>query len=292
MRRIHIAALLGALCSVVACSDRKPTNQTSSTADSFVRLVEPAADSVVNGTVDVALEVELPEPAAAARFGVEGEELFDLPGAPQLFRLDTTQFDDGEQTLRVEVDGESGRTWTDTLQLIFDNPDYSLLRVVPNQRAYVSGDLVVLGLHYSEAGLTFGADFSSIDSNFSNAGVSATDLGGGDYELRYRLSAENRAPVGGHDIRIVARNGKGAELTNPVRLTLDGAPTMPISIDGAPFVPGEPPRWAVANANQAVPLAITAPATLMSGEQSAITVQWDAAAASEAHRLVVSVEGK
>lgn len=73
-------------------------------------------------------------------------------------------------------------------------------------------------------GLTPGADFSNLDSEFDPAGVQVTSLGGQRYEIRYQISDANTRPDGDYLLHLFGEDsGCGVATDTTLTVTLDNA---------------------------------------------------------------------
>lgn len=86
-------------------------------------------------------------------------------------------------------------------------------------------------LAYPVSGLRISADFSALDDLFVANAVKLTELGAGNYQLRYPVSKKNQRAPGRHAVKVTAKAANGESSSTSFELGLRAAPIMPVVIE-------------------------------------------------------------
>ena len=110
-----------------------------------------------------------------------------------------------------------------TVQL--DNLPPTFASVVATEEIYSNGETVVLTVTLDAAGLILTADFSEIDSTYSEGSETVTDNGDKTYTVKYLIRGGNaKGDVKNASIRLKARDLAGNLTVNQFTVTLDNLP--------------------------------------------------------------------
>jgi len=121
----------------------------------------------------------------------------------------------------------AGNVSTSVLPLCISNQPPSVVDVAfLNATPFLqNGDEIQTQIEFQAPdGITPGADFSNLDSNFDPGAVVVTPLGGSRYEIRYRISDTNVRPDGDYALHLFGRDaGCGVAADSSLSVTLDNA---------------------------------------------------------------------
>ncbi len=254
--------------------------------DYYVRIVSPDDKAVLSGLANVKVEISIPEEATSYEVGFDGDTMTQFDEVTGKLRLNTNAIENGNKTLRVTVTGESGAQWSDSMDVQIKNATYQLTGYRMNADAYAKGEEIVLTLTYPVPGLQLTADFLKLDDQFSVAGVTTKDLGGGQYELHYVLSSNDSISAGRYEATITATNADNEAVTTPIDVMLRSAPRLPINIKGATFVDEPSVPFSTASAGAPTIQSYSGAGTVIAGTPNNLTVTW-AASTSPADRVIV-----
>jgi hypothetical protein len=255
--------------------------------DSHVRFVAPDSQAVLSGLVDVRLDIVIPESVKTFELGVDGEEMVNPPVVSNTLKLNTREIKNGSRTLVVKVTGESGQQWSDSITVEIRNPDFQLFKYQTNAVAYSKGDTVTLDLSYPAAGLTLNAEFSALDDNFRESGVTSTDLGNGSYRLEYTLSPTDGVPAGHYEVTVSATNANGETTSTGIDLTLREGPRLPFTIDQAVFIDESTVPVSVTTQSAPAIQEVSGAAQLVSGATQQLNVRWTQPEGQPADRIFI-----
>lgn len=165
--------------------------------------------------------------------GFDPAALTETPLAVPCLRFDytitagnTVPDSDNLPAVLTAIDRAGNRS-TDTLPLCISNQPPSVVSAtLLNASPFLqNGDIIQAEIEFQAPdGLTPGADFSNLDSDFDPAGVQVTSLGGQRYEIRYQITDTNTRADGDYPLHLFGQDtGCGVATDSTLTVTLDNA---------------------------------------------------------------------
>ena len=273
------------------CTHAQPraSEEQASPLKPELRFLQPSAEEIVSGDVEIELETRnLPE-GAVFYWAVDDEELQPTKAIPSALSLQTSAYGAGKHTVFAELHVGDTKVAKASRALVFDNPDFDLASYGLNRDAFRAGELLELTLQYSQVGLEVEPDFSILDSNFDVGLVEVIDNGDQSYTVTYPISADSAAADGLYDVAVVARDTNGQSSLDNVSVRLRHKAVVPFGVAAAAFLDAEPP---VLQATEGfAKLVVSSPPTpLLTGNTKPIVVTWGDETSID--RLLVTAAGK
>jgi hypothetical protein len=260
-----------------------------------LRITEPAAGTTLREPTALRFTLNAPDGIYALALLRDGVVAGVTYARVASLTVDPSLAPAGEHLLEVRLVDTRGRTASDSVRLRFDAPPIRAEEVSANESEYRDGDEVVLDARFSAAGLDLSADFSAMDSGFAPSGVTVTDLGGGQYSVRYRISAGNSRADGEYTVALTARDRArpDAPLRVPVVLRLANTPLLPFVPEGGSVERTPPPGGSAVSAVGTPPRVdgITGDHVVAPGGSATLDVRWTARAGVPLRVLQVTAEG-
>jgi hypothetical protein len=252
-----------------------------------LRFTAPANGARLTGLASISLDAVLEEPVTAFTLLVDGEAQDDFDRLLTRMQFDTTQITGGSHQLTVTATTASGLTYSDSVAVEVANPTHRLVSAQQAQRSWGRGEEILVDLKYTESNLTLLADFSALDSAYGKSDVKVQDLGAGQYQIRYRISANDSASVGKYEVPVTARAADGRSLDSFITVNYVGAPKLPLVVAApkALFVDQAPVIASAVNAPRVEALKL--PDALVEGAGGKMTVTWSAPADNPTDRIIV-----
>ena len=117
---------------------------------------------------------------------------------------------DGEHTVTIIASDSVGNQAVSSVSVTLDNtPPLFAQPTRANASAYKNGDVVTLTCFLDASGYTVTANFSSIDSTYTQGMEKITDNGNNTYTINYTISTGNTKPDGEYSISITAEDAAG-----------------------------------------------------------------------------------
>lgn len=256
--------------------------------DYYVRIVSPEQKAVLSGLADIKVAISIPEEPASYEVGFDGETLTQFNNVSGNLRLNTTALENGEKTLKVVVTGASGAKWSDTREVQINNATHQLISYQLNADAYAKGEEIVLKLTYPVPSLRLGGDFSKLDDQFVATDVTAKDLGSGQYELHYTLSANDAVAAGRYEALITATNANDETVATPIDIMLRSGPRLPIKVTGGTYVDDASVPFSTDASVAPTIQAVASAGAVISGSPNNLSVTWAAPASTRpADRIII-----
>jgi len=211
-----------------------------------VEIIGVAEAETVRGTIRIELKpVDVEEwPGKPVQLQIDGAPIFVDQKLPTVLYLDTTEYPNGPHTLLAVV--EVGEAVDEaTRNLTFDNAPYKFEEVQVGAWNYNNGDVVEVDVFLGEGqtGLTLDADFSAVDSTFSELATPPVDHGDGRYTIQHTISASNTTADGNYRVPIVATGTEGIALEyRNLELKLRNRQPTPIVVEGGIYVDEDLPQ--------------------------------------------------
>jgi len=168
----------------------------------------------IPGVTCVSITYDCPEPAFV-EISMDSTVIesytpgFDILTVPRSRCFEESYYGSGTHLIEVEADCgvSSPDISNDSVTPTFLNPPVGLSGVENEELACSSGDTVTFIAHLQAEDLDLAVDFGAIDSQYTLGDEIVTDLGGGDYEVEYTLSAENTRVAGEYRLPIEISDG-------------------------------------------------------------------------------------
>ena len=297
--QLVLALSLGAL----ACGGGD-AKSTDGVPEPFLRFVKPTGGAALTGLSPVQFELQfpaasdqgatadgLPSPRPFLALGIDGETPVPMSESPGVMQLKTYNFDNGPHTLVGLLSDARGRTWQDTVDVVFDNPTQQLRSYQPNKTEYRDGEEVVLKVDFGEPGLSLTADFAELDRFYPRGKERVTDLGAGRYEIRYTISASNTLADGIHSVWVEAKDAAGRSVRHGLPVRLRNAPLPPVVVEGGFYVDSPAPALDTPSAPSVAIATVNGPPVILTGGVAEFNVSWTQPPGAPAQKLLVRAEG-
>ncbi|MBI5516951.1 MAG: hypothetical protein HY909_24425 [Deltaproteobacteria bacterium] len=259
----------------------------------MVTLLEPRAGDALEGLATVRFTARVPDgpyQVVALRDGVEVGARRGFVG--DRFAMDLTGVSAGTHTVGVRVVDRRGVVAQDRVPVVVRAVELSPVsaRAVPPEAR--NGQELEVFSRWRGTGITVVGDFSDLDDRFDPARVTVTDRGGGEFSVRYRLSADNRRPDGDRVVALTARAGTPTRTVRiEVPVALANTPPWPFELSDGVFDDARPTY----REDGAEPLRLTAVAAsspeLSPGGEVTLTASFTARPGVPAQFLELTAEG-
>lgn len=222
--------------------DTTETDQAVVVPDFNIMVAKPQTDTTRSGSIQVQIvPLELDELTLdSLSVKINQDTVFWDTKVPTSFVLDTTRFDNGQVTIQASAYA-GNKSAEHTVEITLDNAPFGFKSVYAEEDVYENGDEVTLMVATTKPGLDVQADFSNLDSDYSQDTVDVYEIGGGKYMVTYTISENNTFADGLHAIPVTVSNGAFVLEHTHLSLMLQNLPSLPFRVEGGIYVTGPPP---------------------------------------------------
>lgn len=255
-----------------------------------VRIVQPATGSTATDQLSVVLALHgTSQFRSGLRLTVDGTPVIDtgtmpLPEGSAVgpFPLDIGDFANGKHSVAVTATDAQGTVHTDAIDVVVQNPPFQFASFNDDRPYYQNGQRILLTVEYAgdTSGLALQADFSQIDSGYTQSSEIVTDLGSGKYQVQYTISQSNTKRDGKKTIPVTATDRPtGNAMRRNLRLNLRNIPPSPLDIGGAQYFETQEPPKGPSGASPPAVTVIDGDVVLVAGVPTTVRIQWTQAGA-------------
>jgi len=140
---------------------------------------------------------------------------------------------DGEKHITIQaIDVAGNTTIEENIRVRLDNIAPNILSLETPQKIFKNGAKVTLNLKADSEGYQVFADFHPLDTEYADSLYSVEELGGGDYNIHYHISRNNKTTDGEISLPVFITDSANIAQQN-ITLTLDNNPPSILSLDVA-----------------------------------------------------------